>query len=148
MSRHAVHATTVTVVALSLAVLSSPIQAQDSSRSTAPDPLDERFTRALMLADAEQGDAHAQIALGMIYALGLGVPQDEREAVRWFRRAAEQGHAIAQDALGDRYANGRGVPQDYEEAVRWYPPRRRPRPRLRAGRPRRQLRPRPGRAAG
>ena len=48
------------------------------------------------------------------------MPQDDAEAVRWWRRAAEQGHATAQYNLGVMYANGRGVPQDDAEAVRWY----------------------------
>ena len=50
-------------------------------------------------ARADQGDAEAQFALGAVYATGRGVPQDAREAVRWFRLAAEQGHAAAQASL-------------------------------------------------
>ena len=57
---------------------------------------------------------------GIMYDLGQGVPQDDVEAVRWFRLAAEQGDAIAQFTLGLRHADGRGVPQDDVEAVRWY----------------------------
>ena len=44
-------------------------------------------------ARAEQGDAPAQFALGVMYAEGRGVPQDDAEAVRWYGLAAEQGHA-------------------------------------------------------
>ena len=40
---------------------------------------------------AEQGDAAAQAALGVIYHYGQGVPQDYAEAVRWYRKAAAQG---------------------------------------------------------
>ena len=69
---------------------------------------------------AEQGDAGAQYNLGVRYADGLGGPQDDREAVRWFRLAAEQGRAGAQNDLGFMYDTGRGVPQDDREAVRWY----------------------------
>ena len=39
---------------------------------------------------AEQGDATAQVNLGLMYANGRGVPQNNTEAVRWFRMAAEQ----------------------------------------------------------
>ena len=46
---------------------------------------------------AEQGDADAQFTLGFRYEYGLGVPQDDAEAVRWYRLAAEQGNASAQD---------------------------------------------------
>ena len=49
-----------------------------------------------------------------------GVPQDDAEAVRWYRLAADQGRASAQNNLGGMYSNGRGVPQDAAEAARWY----------------------------
>ena len=69
---------------------------------------------------AEQGDAVAQFSLGSMYANGEGVPEDDAEAVRWFRMAAEQGHASAQSALGFMYDTGEGVPEDDAEAMRWY----------------------------
>ena len=69
---------------------------------------------------AEGGEAHAQFRLGALYDNGLGVPQDDAEAVRWYRLAAEQGDARAQLSLGDLYYYGLGVPQDYAEAARWY----------------------------
>ena len=69
---------------------------------------------------AEQGDASAQFNLGVRYATGEGVPQDNTEAVRWYRLAADQGHARAQVYLGFMYATGEGVPQDNTEAIRWY----------------------------
>ncbi len=69
---------------------------------------------------AEQGDALAQLILGVMYGNGQGVPQDYKEAVVWFRQAAEQDDAKAQFGLGFMYANGQGVPQDYKEAVVWY----------------------------
>ena len=69
---------------------------------------------------AEQGNANAQNNLGAMYATGQGVPQDDREAVKWYRMAAEQGDAYAQYNLGFAYANGEGVPEDDREAVKWY----------------------------
>ena len=69
---------------------------------------------------ALQGDTTAQFNLGHQYYNGEGVPQDYREAVKWFRMAAEQGHAKAQSGLGFMYHNGKGVPQDYREAVKWF----------------------------
>ena len=68
---------------------------------------------------AEQGDATAQFNLGVMYAKGEGVPQDDAAAVRWYRLAAEQGHASAQGTLGAMYMNGQGVPQDDETAHVW-----------------------------
>jgi len=69
---------------------------------------------------AEAGDAEAQSALGYMYANGTGVPKDDAEAVKWFRKAADQGNAMAQNNLGYMYANGTGVPKDDAEAVKWY----------------------------
>ncbi len=69
---------------------------------------------------AEQGDAAAQVALGFLYEIGHGVPQDYAQALVWYRRAAEQGDAAAQLTLGLMYEKGRGVPQDYAQAFAWY----------------------------
>ena len=54
-----------------------------------------------------------------MYADGKGVPQDHREAAKWYRKAAEQGHAGAQADLGRMYGIGMGVPQDYVQAYAW-----------------------------
>ena len=48
------------------------------------------------------------------------MPQDDAEAVAWYRRSAEQGETEAQLNLGWMYAKGRGVPQDDAEAAAWY----------------------------
>jgi hypothetical protein len=68
---------------------------------------------------AEQADAAAQNNLGLSYALGQGVPQDNALAVYWTRKAAEQGHAKAQVRLGVSYYQGQGATQDYAEAYFW-----------------------------
>ena len=69
---------------------------------------------------AEQGFAYAQFNLGLMYDDGRGVPEDDGEAVKWYRLAAEQGHASAQNNLGLMYQKGQGVPKDYKTAVKWY----------------------------
>jgi hypothetical protein len=46
------------------------------------------------------------------------VPQDDAEAVKWFRKAADQGDPYAQFNLGNMYAEARGVPQDDAETVK------------------------------
>ena len=69
---------------------------------------------------AEQGDARAQYKLGYCYDMGWGVTQDDKEAVKWYRKAAEQGDASAQDSLGFCYQEGEGVTKDDKEAVKWY----------------------------
>ncbi len=52
---------------------------------------------------AEQGDAHAQNNLGVMYFLGKGVPQDYVQAHLWYSLAAAQGHEKARQAR-DRLA--------------------------------------------
>ena len=69
---------------------------------------------------AEQGNVDAQYNLGFMYDNGEGVPEDDTEAVRWFRQAAEQGNVDAQYNLGFMYVKGEGVPEDDAEAVRWF----------------------------
>ncbi len=68
----------------------------------------------------ELGNAAAQFNLGYMYANGEGVPEDDKEAVRWFRLTAEQGHAGAQSNLGSMYATGEGVTQDDISAHLWF----------------------------
>lgn len=68
---------------------------------------------------AELGNVEAQNNLGMMYANGMGIPQDYEQAELYIRRAAEAGFAAAQGNLGMMYAEGKGVPQDDAEAVKW-----------------------------
>ena len=70
---------------------------------------------------AEQGHARAQDNLGIMYTIGLGVPQDGRQAERWLLEAAKQGYAPAQKNLGILYRDGQGgARQDPAAAVRWF----------------------------
>ena len=69
---------------------------------------------------AEQGDAHSQWYLGMLYYNGIEVPQDREQAVKWYTAAAEQGNYSAQFNLGKMYYKGEVVPQDYKQAAKWY----------------------------
>jgi hypothetical protein len=55
-----------------------------------------------------------------MYANGRGVPEDDREAVRWYRKAAEGGNPQAQLSLGVMYEHGRGAPRNDTEALKWY----------------------------
>ena len=54
-----------------------------------------------------------------MYFNGEGVPENDAEAVKWFRKAAEQGEADGQACLGRMYYDGKGVPQDDGEAYTW-----------------------------
>ena len=69
---------------------------------------------------AADGDAEAQIALGLAYDVGRGVEQDRRKAVEWFQKAAAQGSAEAQFNLGTMYARGTGVEKNETKAFAWF----------------------------
>ena len=69
--------------------------------------------------DARGGDMDAQNALGVYLNVGLGVPQDSKEAVAWLTKAAKAGHPQSARELGLCYAHGCGVPQDHEAATKW-----------------------------
>jgi TPR repeat protein len=49
--------------------------------------------------------------MGVRCHTGVGVRQDDREAVQWFLRAAEQGHITAQATLGAHYGLGVEFPK-------------------------------------
>ena len=73
-----------------------------------------------MVAKAEQGDKYVQWSLGYDYETVRGVPQDIKEAVKWYRKAAEQGYAEAQHDLGMAYYKGQGVLKDTVTAYAWF----------------------------
>lgn len=65
---------------------------------------------------AETGHAKAQASLAYLYLKGLGVPQDNAKAAKWYARAAAQGQVDALHFLGILYLKGAGVRQDYSRA--------------------------------
>ena len=76
---------------------------------------------------ANTGDAGAQYKLAHHYlhtcridADGTVTPLNEKEGIKWLRKAAKLEHAEAMCDLGRAYQYGHGVPEDKEEAVRWY----------------------------
>ena len=76
---------------------------------------------ANIAARAEQGDAEAQYLLGRMYQGGQGVPQDNGEAAKLYRKSAEQGYAPAERSLGSMYQGAYGaLPKDDLEARRWF----------------------------
>jgi TPR repeat protein len=77
-------------------------------------------TLSQLRTSASQGNADAQLKVGIMYDSGDGVEQDHTEAVKWFRLSALQGNATAQGCLALSYVNGEGVARDYVEAAKWY----------------------------
>lgn len=61
---------------------------------------------------AEHGCAFAQRKLAECYEMGIGVEQNDREAIYWYREAAVQGDGVALCNLADYYYMGKGVKRD------------------------------------
>ena len=55
-----------------------------------------------------------------MYSGGQGIPQDYKQAIKWYTLAAIQGSRTAQGILGFMYSNGQGVIQDYKQSFKWY----------------------------
>jgi TPR repeat protein len=73
---------------------------------------------------ANSGNPLAQFRLGMLYYNGQGVPEDEKQAIYWWKKAAAQGYAEAMFQLGSAYLFGsqtaKIVPDPDREAATWY----------------------------
>jgi TPR repeat protein len=67
---------------------------------------------------AEKGEPSAQYYLSLMYGNGRGVPRDDSEAEKWYRKAAEQGHVEAQLRVAFQYQYGSS--KDYAGAAKWY----------------------------
>jgi len=70
---------------------------------------------------ARSGNADAEELIGVMYAMGLGVPRDDDRAFEWYLRSAMKGHPGAQSGIGWYYEVGRGVTApDLIRAYMWY----------------------------
>jgi uncharacterized protein len=79
-----------------------------------------KTARELWLPLAEQGDIKAQFFMGFIHDMALGVPENNKEAIKWYQLAAEQGDSRAQLFAGFLYDFGVGVPGNDKKAIEWY----------------------------
>jgi TPR repeat protein len=62
----------------------------------------------------------AMVGLGRAYELGEGVPNDLKEAARWYRQASERRCHEGQLRLALALAGGLGVTRDNDEAHMWF----------------------------
>ena len=77
--------------------------------------------REMLLPAAQAGNAVAEELIGVMYAMGLGVPRDDERAFDWYLRSALKGHPGAQSGIGWYYEVGRGIPApDLVRAYAWY----------------------------
>lgn len=74
----------------------------------------------ILMAQAESGDAAAQVALAVRYRDGKGVAKDDAEAMRWAHRAADSGNADALDFVGFAYLRGAVVKREPAIAVAYF----------------------------
>ncbi len=65
---------------------------------------------------AEEGDAAAQTLIAEIYARGLGIRRDPKQAALWYQRAAEQGNPDAQFQYALLLIDGEYVEKDEDQA--------------------------------
>jgi len=69
---------------------------------------------------AVSGDSRAQVSLGYMYIMGLGIMQSDGEAAKWYSKAATKGDINAQNVLATLYFAGRGVEKNQKTAIDWY----------------------------
>ena len=89
------------------------------NHATGADPTHAEAQRWLRAA-AMQGDAEAQLWLGLVYDRAYFVRTVYQESLHWLRESANQGLPDAQYALAQMYEDGHGVPKSDEDAAYWY----------------------------
>jgi len=72
-----------------------------------------------LLKSADGGNIEALYELGLFYIFADPITEDEREAIKYFRRAAELGHGRAAMKLGFYYLKGIYIKKDIGEGIRW-----------------------------
>jgi TPR repeat protein len=84
--------------------------------------VDSDYGRAARLFKraAALGDAPAWLALGRLYADGLGVPKDERKAFLAYQRAWKLGYLPAAVSVGLAHETGTGTPTDATAALKTF----------------------------
>lgn len=110
----------VVVAATFLFALSTPAQAGFNDGVEAYERSDFVIAFHEFKTLAEAGIPAAQNKLGFLYESGRGVPQDNTEAVKWYRKAADQGDPEGQTNLGVMYLQGFGVARNPDEALRLF----------------------------
>lgn len=68
---------------------------------------------------AENGDAQAQAALGLLRMTDMLGTRDLKKSFEWYYRSANGGNHNAQSFVAIAYANGEGVETDRIQAYKW-----------------------------
>lgn len=69
--------------------------------------------------NAYTGNTDAQYELARNLADGTGMPEDDKAAVSWFRKAAERGNVKACMTMARLYFTGQGVEKDDAQGASW-----------------------------
>lgn len=69
---------------------------------------------------ADSNLAPAQLHLGIFYLLGVGLDQDEKQALAWIQKAAKRHYPQAEFLMGQLYERGTVVSCDIAKAIHWY----------------------------
>lgn len=107
-------------LALPLSAIGEPLQEAQQAYEAG------HYSQAIQLFRplASQSNSQAQFRLGMMYYHGQGVPEDEKLAVYWLKKAATQGQVDAMFELGNAYLLGNQaaklVSDPDREAALWY----------------------------
>ncbi|SVC96350.1 uncharacterized protein METZ01_LOCUS349204, partial [marine metagenome] len=81
--------------------------------------LEEAVRIFRFLASDQGGSPEAQMQYGLALANGIGVEQNEYEAIRWYLKAAARGNGDAMNNLSVMFAMGRGAEKDQEASFVW-----------------------------
>ena len=72
-----------------------------------------------LIKESINGEAYAQIKLGVRYVNGNGLEQNDYKAFNLFEKAANQGVAKAQFNIGRMYYQGKGTSKNNDRALYW-----------------------------
>ena len=101
--------------------LGAPAQAEIEAARDLMEAGEFEAARDALWPAARSGNADAEELIGIMYAMGLGVPRDDVRAFEWYLRSALKGHPGAQSGVGWYYEVGRGMPApDLVRAYMWY----------------------------
>ncbi len=94
------------------------VQQTGSSATSSNAVSQEKFDSIFL--KASQGDANAQLALGVLYARGVSpVAPNATLAMQWLEKSAKQGNVTAMNYIGVIYGEGKLVARDFSKAIYW-----------------------------
>jgi uncharacterized protein len=107
------------IIATFVVAVFSPASAM-ATQSETQETVEEQVGPSLQTL-AASGDAGAQHRLGLLYAHGKNVHQNNTKALEWIQKSVDQGYADAQFTFGLLYLGGLlGVKEDSVAANRWF----------------------------